>query len=192
MSRFTEIAFTPAVKKVQSVMGTRTAMQKLSKRQNKQDALTDELMDFVRERSSAFIATSSAVGQPYIQHRGGKPGFLRVVNSTTLMMSDEPGNGQFITQGNLSENPGAMLFLMDYAKCRRVKIWGEAFVSFDPNLGTMLNGPGDTEPFPVIVFRIKAWDENCPKNIPRLFGEDVIASLEARIQDLEMGLAVNG
>ncbi len=192
MSRFTEIAFTPAVKKVQSVMGTRTAMQRVSERQNKQDALTDELMDFVRERTSAFIATSSAAGQPYIQHRGGKPGFLRVVNSSTLMMSDEPGNGQFITQGNLSENPNAMLFLMDYAKCRRVKIWSEAFVSFDPNLGTMMNGPGDTEPFPVIVFRIKAWDENCPKNIPRLFGEDVIASLEARIQDLEMGLAVNG
>ena len=188
MSEFTNIAFSDTVKKVQSLMGTRTAMQKLADRSKKNDCLSDEQVNFVRERTSFYIATANATGQPYIQHRGGEAGFVRVINTTTLMISDLPGNGQFITQGNLDENPHAMIFLMDYANHRRLKIWGEAFISFDHNLNIMMNGSGDTAPYPTIVFKIKAWDENCPKHIPRLFGEDVINTLETRIQDLEMGM----
>lgn len=188
MPQFAHIAFTQAVQKIQSLMGTRARMQRLTDSDIKNDRLSDEHMNFVRQRSSFYIATASAQGQPYIQYRGGEAGFVRVVNANTLMISDLPGNGQFITQGNLSENPHAMLFFMDYANRRRFKVWGEAFISFDANLKTMLNGPGDTEPYPVIVFKVKAWDENCPKHIERLYGEEVIARLEARLDELEQGL----
>lgn len=192
MTQFANIAFSESVQKVQSLMGTRAKMQRLMDSEQKRDRLTSEHMDFVRQRKSFYIATASAKGQPYIQHRGGEAGFVRVVNADTLMISDLPGNGQFITQGNLDENPHAMLFFMDYANRRRLKVWGEAFISFDANLKTMLNGPGDTEPYPVIVFKVKAWDENCPKHIERLYGEDVIAHLESRIEDLEQGMALTG
>lgn len=192
MPQFANIAFSDAVKKVQSLAGSRTAMQRVADHPVKRDSLEPEMMEFVRARTSVYIASASAAGQPYIQHRGGEAGFIKVVNTTTLMISEHPGNRQYITQGNLSENPNAMLFLMDYANRRRVKIWGEAFISFDGNLGTLIDGYDETNPnpapSPVIVFKVKAWDENCPKHIPRLFGEDVIGALENRIQDLEMGM----
>lgn len=171
MPQFANIAFTDAVKKIQSLAGTRSAMQRLSEHPNKRDSLSDEQMTFVRTRTSLYIATASVDGQPYVQHRGGDAGFIRVVNSTTLMISDYPGNGQFITQGNLSENPNAMLFLMDYANRRRLKVWGETFISFNENLKTIMTGVNSPEPNPLIVFKVKAWDENCPRHIPRLLGE---------------------
>ncbi|HEY9080305.1 pyridoxamine 5'-phosphate oxidase family protein [Magnetovibrio sp.] len=190
MPHFTHLAFTSAVKKIQSLMGTRNAMQRLSDHPDARDRLTDEQMDFIRTRTSLYIATANAAGMPYIQHRGGESGFVRVVNATTLMLSERPGNGQFITQGNLSENPNAMLFVMDYANRRRLKLWGEAFVSFDDNLKAIMHdAPLDT-PHPTIVFKIKAWDENCPRHIPRLFDETVIDALRARIEALEHHLAV--
>jgi len=186
MPQFTQIAFTNAVKKAQSLMGTRIAMQRLSEHPTKRDRLSDKQMDFIRARTSLYIATASAAGMPYIQHRGGDAGFVHVVNATTLMMSDLPGNGQFITQGNLSENPGTMLFVTDYANRRRLKLWGEAFVSFDANLRIIMNGPGEAKPEPTIVFKLKAWDENCPRHIPRLFDEKEVDALHARLHDLEM------
>lgn len=188
MTQFAKIAFTESVKKVQSVMGTRQAMQRLADHPQERDSLTDEQMEFIHNMTSAYIASASSDGMPYIQHRGGEAGFIRVVNANTLMMSDLPGNGQYITQGNLSENPRAMMFFMDYTNRRRLKVWGEAFVSYDANLKTMMNGPGDTEPYPVIVFRVKAWDENCPKHIPQMFDKRVIDALESRIHDLELGM----
>jgi len=172
MSHFTKIAFSGAVKKMQSLAGTRSAMQRLADHPDNRDRLTDEQMEFVSTRTSLYIATASATGLPYIQHRGGDAGFVRVVNPTTLMIAEYPGNGQLITQGNLSENPNAMLFLMDYANRRRLKIWGEGFVSFDANLKTIMIGADVNAPTPVIVFKIKAWDENCPRHIPRLQDED--------------------
>lgn len=188
MSHFTQIAFSDAVKKVQSLMGTRAAMQRLSESPDKRDRLSDELKAFIRARTSLYIATASRAGQPYIQHRGGDAGFVKVVNDTTLMIGDLPGNKQFITQGNLSENSSAMLFFMDYANRTRVKVWGEAFVSYDDNLTAMMDGALDGKPHPTIVFKLKAWDLNCPKHIPRLYGEEVIKNLETRIQDLELGM----
>jgi len=125
---------------------------------------------------------------PYIQHRGGDAGFVRVVNATTLMMSDQPGNGQFITQGNLSENSGAMIFVMDYANRRRLKLWGEAFVSYDDNLKTLTSSTASDNLAPTIVFKLKAWDENCPQHIPQLFDNKVIDALQSRIHHLETQL----
>ena len=189
MPQFAHIAFTGAVKKIQSLMGTRAAMQRLADHPTKRDSLSDEQMDFIRARSSLYVATASADGMPYIQHRGGDAGFVRVVNATTLMISNRPGNGQFITQGNLSENPNAMLFVMDYTNRRRLKLWGEAFISFDSNLKAIMHANADDKSEPTIVFKLKAWDENCPRHIPRLFDENTIDALQKRIQDLESHLS---
>jgi len=188
MPEFAHIAFTNAVKKVQSLMGTRTHMQRLSEHPDKRDRLSDEQVDFIRARTSLYIATANSAGMPYIQHRGGDAGFVRVVNATTLMMSDQPGNGQFITQGNLSENSGAMIFVMDYANRRRLKLWGEAFVSYDDNLKTLTSSTASDNPAPTIVFKLKAWDENCPQYIPQLFDNKVIDALQSRIHHLETQL----
>jgi len=189
MPQFAHIAFTNAVKKVQSLMGTRDRMQCLSQHPDNRDQLNAEQMDFIRARTSLYIATASAEGMPYIQHRGGDDGFVRVINATTLMLSDLPGNGQFITQGNLSENPNTMIFVMDYANRRRLKLWGQAFVSFDDNLKAMTNASSDDKPHPTIVFKLKAWDENCPQHIPQLFDKKVIDALQSRIHDLETQLS---
>lgn len=188
MPQFAHIAFTNAVKKVQCLMGTRAHMQRLSDHPDQRDRLTDDQMNFIRARTSLYIATANSAGMPYIQHRGGDAGFVRVVNATTLMMSEQPGNGQFITLGNLSENNNAMIFVMDYANRRRLKLWGEAFVSHDDNLKAMMNTSTDDKPQPTIVFKLKAWDENCPQHIPQLFDKKVIDALQSRIHDLETHL----
>jgi len=188
MSEFAHIAFTNAVKKVQSLMGTRTRMQRLSEHPDRRDQLSEEQMDFIRVRTSLYIATANAQGLPYIQHRGGDVGFVRVVNATTLMISERPGNGQFITQGNLSENPNTMIFVMDYANRRRLKLWGEAFVSYDENIKTLTSSTANDKPAPTIVFKLKAWDENCPQHIPQLFDNKVIDALQSRIHHLETQL----
>ena len=190
MTQFAHIAFTNAVKKVQSLMGTRAHMQRLSEHPDQRDQLSDEQMDFIHARTSLYIATANTAGMPYIQHRGGDAGFIRVVNATTLMMSEQPGNGQFITQGNLSDNTNAIIFVMDYANRRRLKLWGEAFVSYDDNLKAIMSATVDDKPQPTIVFKLKAWDENCPQHIPQLFDKKVIDALQSRIHDLETHLSV--
>jgi hypothetical protein len=142
-----------------------------------------------------FLATATADGQPYIQHRGGPKGFIRILDNNTLAFADYSGNRQYITQGNLSENPKAHIFLMDYAYRRRVKIWGEArVVDDDPALLQSLMPRGyKARPEQVILFRISAWDTNCPQHIPQKFdAADVAAALasrDARIAELEAKLA---
>ena len=142
-----------------------------------------------------FLATASADGQPYIQHRGGPKGFIRILDKNTLAFADYAGNRQYITQGNLSENPKANIFLMDYAHRRRVKIWGEArVVDDDPALLQSLMPQGyKARPEQAILFKISAWDTNCPQHIPQKFdAADVAAALaarDARIAELEAELA---
>ncbi len=150
---------------------------------------------FWRETNSLYFATASADGQPYIQHRGGPKGFVKMLDKNTLAFADYSGNRQYITQGNLSENPKAHIFLMDYAHRRRVKIWGEArVVDDDPALLQSLMPQGyKARPEQVILFRIAAWDTNCPQHIPQKFdAADVAAALaarDARIAELEAELA---
>jgi predicted pyridoxine 5'-phosphate oxidase superfamily flavin-nucleotide-binding protein len=140
---------------------------------------------------SFYLATASKDGQPYVQHRGGPPSFLRVIDETTLAFADFAGNRQYISTGNLAENPRAMLFLMDYQNRRRVKIWGQArVIENDPQLIARLF-PEDyrARPEAAILFTVEAWDANCPQHIPQmLFIEDVAAAidvLEKRIAALE-------
>ena len=163
-----DVAFTPAVKAVQARKGSRAAYAHVEERGGWRTEIDDNLAAFLAEANSLYFATASADGQPYIQHRGGPKGFVKILDKNTLAFADYSGNRQYITQGNLSENPKAHIFLMDYAHRRRVKIWGEARVVDDPALLKSLMPQGyKARPEQVILFRISAWDTNCPQHIPR-------------------------
>lgn len=191
-----DIAFTPAVKKIQASKGSRTNYARVENGRGWQTIVTDDLAGFLAERDMFYLGTATADGQPYIQYRGGKPGFLKVLDEHTLAFADFGGNRQYITLGNLSENPKAFIFLMDYANSRRVKVWGIAkVVEDDPVLLERLRDaeyPGKVER--AIVFSIEAWDVNCPQHIHKRFSQDqiepLIEQLQARIADLEKQLAL--
>jgi predicted pyridoxine 5'-phosphate oxidase superfamily flavin-nucleotide-binding protein len=190
-----DVAFTPAVKAVQARKGSRDAYAHVEERGGWRTEIDADLSAFLAGQDSMLLATATADGQPYIQHRGGPKGFVKVLNNNTLAFADYSGNRQYITQGNLSENPKAYIFLIDYAHRRRVKIWGEArVVDDDPALTKSLMPQGyRARPEQVILFRVAAWDTNCPQHIPQKFdAADVVAALasrDARIAELEAELA---
>ena len=145
-------------------------------------AITPDLAGFLAEVRSFYLATASADGQPYIQHRGGPPGFLRVLDEHTLGFADFKGNRQYITTGNLAENTKAFIFVMDYAQRRRVKLWGRArVVEGDAALLARLWPEGyEARPEQVILFEVEAWDTNCPQHIPQMFhAEDVARTIRS-------------
>lgn len=179
-----DVAFTPAVKAIQTRKGSREAYAQAEQRGWRTE-VDDSLAAFLADANSFYFATTSADGQPYIQHRGGPKGFLKVLDKQTLAFADYAGNRQFITQGNLAENPKAYIFVMDYAHRRRVKIWGEARVVEDDHALTISLMPKGyrARPEQVILFKIAAWDTNCPQHIPQKFDAgDVAAALAARDQ----------
>lgn len=179
-----DVAFTPAVKAIQARKGSREAYARAEQRGWRTE-VDENLAAFLADANSFYFATASADGQPYIQHRGGPKGFLKVLDKQTLAFADYAGNQQYLTQGNLSENPKAYIFVMDYAHRRRVKIWGEARVVEDDDALTMSLMPKGyrARPQQVIVFKIAAWDTNCPQHIPQKFdAADVAAALAARDQ----------
>ena len=187
----TDIAFSPAVKAVQERRGSRTAYARLEQNGGWDTMVDAVLAKFIAGMRSFYLATASKDGQPYVQHRGGPPGFLRVIDETTLAFADFTGNRQYITTGNLAENPRAVLFLMDYLHRKRVKIWGQArVIENDPELIARLF-PEDyrARPEAAIIFTVEAWDANCPQHIPQMvFAEDVAAAIEVfneRIAALE-------
>jgi predicted pyridoxine 5'-phosphate oxidase superfamily flavin-nucleotide-binding protein len=188
-----DVAFTPAVKSIQARKGSREAYAHVEQRGWRTD-IDDDLAAFLTDTSSFYLATASADGQPYVQHRGGPKGFLKVLDRNTLAFADYSGNRQYITQGNLSENPKAYIFVMDYAHRRRVKIWGEALViEDDPALTQSLMPRGyRARAEQAILFQVTAWDTNCPQHIPQKFdAADVAAALAARderIAELEAEL----
>jgi len=194
-TRSSDVAFTPAVKAIQARKGSRDAYADAEQRGGWRTEIDADLAARLAEASSLYFATASADGQPYIQHRGGPKGFVKVLDKNTLAFADYSGNRQYITQGNLSENPRAYIFVMDYAHRRRVKIWGEArMVDDDPALLKSLMPAGyKARPEQVILFRISAWDTNCPQHIPQKFdAADVAAALasrETRIAELEAEVA---
>jgi len=190
-----DVAFTPAVKAVQTRKGSRDSYARVEQNGGWRTEIDENLAHFLAETNSFFLATASGTGHPYIQHRGGPKGFVKVIDKNTIAFADYSGNRQYITQGNLSENPQAHIFVMDYAHRRRVKIWGEArVVDDDPALTKALMPQGyKARPEQVILFRISAWDTNCPQHIPQKFdAADVAAALasrDARIAELEAELA---
>jgi len=184
-----DIAFTPSIKAVQARKGSRQAYRRMEERGSWQARITSELAAFIEAQTSIFLATVSAEGQPYIQHRGGPVGFLRVLDDKTIGFVDYSGNRQYITQGNLSDNPKAHLFLIDYARRRRIKIWGEArIVEGDAELTAKLMPNGyKARPEQVILFTVSAWDANCSQHIPQRFeAADVAAALVERDKRIEM------
>ena len=186
-----DVAFSPAVKAVQARKGSRGAYERMEQGGSWETRITPELAEFISEQRSLFLATASADGQPYIQHRGGPPGFLRVIDDRTLGFADFAGNRQYISQGNLQENPRAQLFLIDYSRRSRVKIWGEArMVEDDAALLERLKPDAyRARADQVLLFNVAAWDGNCPQHIPRRFEEEDVRALlverDRRIAELE-------
>lgn len=179
-----DVAFSPTVKAIQARKGSREAYAR-SEQRGWRTEVDDNLAAFLADANSIYFATAAADGQPYIQHRGGPKGFLKVLDKQTLAFADYAGNQQFITQGNLAENAKAYIFVMDYAHRRRVKIWGEARVVEDDEALTASLMPKGyrARPEQVILFEIAAWDTNCPQHIPQKFDAgDVAAALAARDQ----------
>ncbi len=187
----TDIAFSPSVKAVQERKGSRSAYARVEARGGWATTIDAGLLEVIGATRSFYLATASKDGQPYIQHRGGPPGFLRAIDDKTLAFADFAGNRQYISTGNLAENPRAMLFLMDYQNRSRVKIWGSArVVEDDPDLlARLLPQDYGARAEAAILFSIEAWDTNCPQHIPQMFfAEDVAAaikSLQQRIAALE-------
>ena len=184
-----DVAFTPSVKAAQTRKGSRRAYECMERKRSWQTCITADLVLFIEAQTSIFIATVNAAGQPYIQHRGGPPGFLRVLDEKTVGFVDFSGNRQYITQGNLADNPKAHLFLIDYMHRRRVKIWGEArIVENDADLIAKLMPDGySARAEQIILFTVSAWNENCSQHIPQRFeAPDVAAALAERDQRIEM------
>lgn len=185
-----DFAFSPSARAIQAERGSRTAYAKREANHDLGNTITPDIAQYLAQANSAYLATVSADGQPYIQHRGGPHGFLKVVDDRTIGFADYVGNRQFITTGNLMDNPKAYLFVMDYAHRRRLKIWGEARITHDPaEIAKLVDSEYDAQIEQAILFRINAWDRNCPQHIPQLFPADAVAAalgeLEQRNKALE-------
>jgi uncharacterized protein len=184
-----DVAFTPSVKAVQARKGSRRSYRGMEQKGSWETRITADLARFIEAQRSIFIATVNAEGQPYIQHRGGPPGFLRVLDEQTLGFADFSGNRQYITQGNLADNPRSHLFLIDYAQRRRIKVWGQArVVEGDSGLIARLMPDGyQARPEQVILFAVSAWNANCSQHIPQRFeAGEVAAALADRDQRIAM------
>src|SRR5689334_24131755 len=186
-----DVMFSPAVKAEQMRLGSRTLFED---REWKTE-ITDDLRQFLGVIDTFFFATASADGRPYIQHRGGPPGFLKVLGTNTLAFADFAGNRQYISLGHLKENDRAHIFILHFATRQRVKLWGRArVVENDPELMERLVDPAyKARPQRAIVFTLEAWDVNCQQHIVPRYSEAEIApgvnKLVARIQELEEEVA---
>ncbi|SFH73794.1 pyridoxamine 5'-phosphate oxidase family protein [Planctomicrobium piriforme] len=186
-----DVAFTPAVKAIQQEKGSRKSYARMEQAGGWETSVTSDLAEYIAGLDMFYLGTANAAGQPYIQYRGGPPGFLKVVDDQTLGFADFGGNRQYITLGNLSENPKAFLFLMDYANSHRVKVWGTAkVVEGDAALEERLRDPeypGKVER--AILFTVEAWNINCQQHIHPRFSQrqiaPVIEQLQSRITELE-------
>lgn len=190
-----DVAFSPSVKAVQAARGSRRAYRHEAGGRDWEADISDGLKFFIESATTAYLATASASGQPYVQHRGGPPGFLKVLDERTIGFVDYSGNRQFITTGNLAENDRVHLFLMDYAHRQRVKIWGQArTVVPDAELVARLMPAGyKARPEQVILVTVTAWDANCPQHIPQLMDvqevREALDRRDQRIRELEAQLA---
>ena len=186
-----DVAFTPRVKAIQTRKGSRGAYARMEQSGAWDTRIDAGLRHEIEAQTSVFLATVNAAGQPYIQHRGGPPGFLHVLDEHTIAFVDFAGNRQYISQGNLADNPQAHLFLIDYAERRRIKIWGTArVVEGDAELIRRLMPAGyKARPEQVMLFTVSAWDRNCPQHIPQRFEAadvaETLAKRDARISELE-------
>jgi hypothetical protein len=195
MPHANDIVFPPAVRQAQERLGSRGKGAALEARGRFSRPITDDVQRFIALRDSCYLGTASAAGRPYIQHRGGPRGFLKLLDPHTIGFADFRGNRHYITVGNLSENDQAYLFLTDYTAQARVKLWGRArIVEDDPALLERLRMPDyDAVVERAILFTIEAWDTNCDQHIPHLVHVDEVVehlvTAKARIAELEAEVA---
>jgi predicted pyridoxine 5'-phosphate oxidase superfamily flavin-nucleotide-binding protein len=189
VSHRSDVAFTPAVKAAQQARGSRAGYEKAVARHDWDDRVTPALEAFIADRDSFYLGTASADGQPYIQHRGGPKGFLKVLDEHRLAFADYRGNRQYISVGNLSENDKAFIFLMDYPNRRRIKIWGRAeYVEGNSDVLQRVADPDyDAKPERAIVFHITAWDSNCPQHITPRYTVEELTELGGLTRDAASG-----
>ncbi|MEM7247028.1 MAG: pyridoxamine 5'-phosphate oxidase family protein [Acidobacteriota bacterium] len=172
-----DVMFSASVKKAQEERGSRGGYARFEEKGGWQSTVTEDLAAFLAERDSFYLATASSDGRPYIQHRGGPKGFLKVLDEHTLAFADFAGNRQYISVGNLSENDQAFLFLMDYPNRQRIKIWGRAEMVEDDEalLESLVDPEYQARPERALRFTIEAWDANCPQHVvPRYTVEELV------------------
>jgi len=181
MTSNSDIVFTSGARRSQAERGSAAARQTA---EGFPDTVTPELAAFIAEQDTAFLGTASADGAPYIQHRGGPKGFVKVIDEHTLGFADYRGNRQYITLGNLSENDRAYLFLIDFSRRQRIKLWGRARVVEDDDalLAKLFDHGYKARPERVILFTIKAWDVNCSQHITARLTVDEVEHLAATVQ----------
>ncbi len=190
-----DVAFTPSVKAAQSRLGSRPLMARAERERPWRTVVTEDLAQFLAHIDSFFLATATADGQPYIQHRGGPPGFLKPLDEKTLGFADFGGNRQYLTVGNLAENDRAHIFLLHHATKQRVKLWGRArIVEGNEALSKLLAMPDYNARIErAILFELTAWDANCQQHLIERYSEAEIApginKLVARIKELEAEVA---
>ena len=181
--RFTEITFTPSVRAVQTRHGSRAAYRRLETDESTADTLGDREAGFIQERDGFYHATVSENGWPYVQYRGGAPGFLKVLDAQTIGYADFRGNRQYLSVGNIEADGRVALILMDYANRRRLKLWARARLveaADDPELIRRVaipNYPARVER--AVVMTVEAFDWNCPQHITRRYTEAELAGLDA-------------
>lgn len=185
--QFGTIAFTPAVKAMQEKMGSRENYERFVAKGADNNSINPDLEEFISSMEGFYLGTMISNGYPYIQFRGGKAGFLKILDERTLGFADYRGNVQYISVGNLSENDKAFLFLMDYRNRRRLKILGRArIVENDPAILAQvqdLDYAATVER--AIIFEIEGWDWNCPQHIPVRYSQSEVDAMQARIGELE-------
>jgi predicted pyridoxine 5'-phosphate oxidase superfamily flavin-nucleotide-binding protein len=187
-----DIVFTPSVKKFQKYYKSRSSYARMEETRGWNTKVTNDLAEFLTEIDSFYLGTANLNGQPYIQHRGGNKGFLKVIDEEHLGFVDFSGNKQYISIGNLSENSKATIFLMHYPSQTRIKIWGTAKVIEDANTIMSLKDDYNAKVERAIVFKIVAWDINCRQHIKQRYSidqiEKIIEPLKKRINELEKEL----
>ena len=189
--QFGTIAFTPAVKAMQEKMGSRENYERFVAKGADNNTITPDLAEFIASMEGFYLGTVTSNGYPYIQFRGGKAGFLKILGEKTVGFADYRGNVQYISVGNLAEHDQAFLFLMDYRHRRRLKILGRArIVENDPTILAQVQD-ADYEAIVerAIIFEIEGWDWNCPQHIPVRYSQAEVDAMQARITELEQRLA---
>jgi uncharacterized protein len=184
MTNNSELVFPPAVRRAQAERGSAHGYTKKIEH-GFPATVTPELAAFIAEQDTAFLGTASAAGAPYIQHRGGPKGFIKVVDEHTLGFADYRGNRQYITLGNLSENDRAYLFLLDVSRRQRIKLWGRARVveNDDALIAKLFDHGYKAKPERVILFTIEAWDVNCSQHITARLTVDEVEGLLGTVQE---------
>jgi len=190
-----DVIFTPAMREMQERLGSRAMIARMEERGRWSAEISPDLAGFLAARDSFYLATASADGRPYLQHRGGEEGFVKVTGPREIAFAEERGNRQYMSFGNLAENDRVALFFMDYPGRQRVKIWGRARMiepgdPTDARIWAALRPGADR----AIAIVIEAWDTNCPQHITPRYTEEEVASvtagLRARIAEREEEIAI--